>query len=205
MLYFLRCTVWLCIALFSGVSLASNYQIDTKDTHAFIQFRIQHLGYSWLWGRFNRFEGSFSYDPRRPEAARAEVVVDMKSIDTNHAERDKHLRSEDYLDVERYPRARFVAQGYQPTGKGKGELKGELTLHGQTRPLVLTVTKVGEGPDPWGGYRAGFEARARLRLKDFGMDFNLGSAAETMELIISVEGVREERCPRGGNPKRPGC
>ncbi|NBC46948.1 MAG: hypothetical protein GVY22_02920, partial [Gammaproteobacteria bacterium] len=81
------------------------YVIDTEGGHAFVQFRIQHLGYSWLYGRFNDFGGAFSYDPEDPDNASIEVEIETASIDSNHAERDKHLRGDDFLDVERYPQA----------------------------------------------------------------------------------------------------
>ena len=90
---------------------AAEYVIDTEGAHAFIQFRIKHLGYSWLLGRFNEFEGRFSYNEDKPEAASVEVTISTASSDSNHAERDKHLRGTDFLVVERYPQARFVSTG----------------------------------------------------------------------------------------------
>ncbi len=80
-----------------------HYVIDTDKHHAFITFRIKHLGYSWLLGRFNEFTGTFDYDDRNPADNRVGIDIDMNSIDTNHAERDKHLRSDDFFDVARFP------------------------------------------------------------------------------------------------------
>jgi polyisoprenoid-binding protein YceI len=168
---------------------AEDYVIDTA--HAFVQFRIQHLGYSWLYGRFNSFEGGFSYDENDPAAAQVEVTIDTDSLDTNHAERDKHLRSGDFLDVDTYPEARFVSTGYSETGDGTAELEGDLTLHGVTRPVTLEVTAIGAGPDPWGGYRRGFHGTTTLTLADFGIDYDLGPAAREVELELSVEGIRQ--------------
>mgnify|MGYP000131460050 CR=1 FL=1 len=87
----------------AGSSHAVEYLIDTKGAHAFIQFHIKHLGYSWLVGRFNTFSGSFDYDEKNPDAASITVDIDTTSIDSNHAERDKHLRSGDFLDVSKHP------------------------------------------------------------------------------------------------------
>lgn len=170
---------------------AEQYVIDTKGMHAFIQFRVQHLGYSWLYGRFNDFSGEFSYDERSPERARIEVKIETASVDSNHAERDKHLRSDDFLDVKRFPEAVFIGEGYKPNGDGTGVMSGKLTLHGVNRPLEITVTEIGAGEDPWGGYRRGFEGNTSFSLADFGIKKNLGPKSKDVELILSVEGIRK--------------
>jgi polyisoprenoid-binding protein YceI len=169
---------------------AEDYVIDTKGAHAFVQFRIQHLGYSWLYGRFNDFSGRFSYDEKDPAAAKVEVVIKTASVDSNHAERDKHLRAEELLNVAKYPEARFKSISYKPTGPGKATLTGELTLHGVTKPITIDVTEIGHGRDPWGGYRRGFEGTTRLKLKDYDIQRDLGPASAEVELTLSVEGIR---------------
>lgn len=170
---------------------AEDYVIDTKGAHAIIQFKISHLGYSWLLGRFNKFSGEFSYDEKHPETAKVKVDIDVASIDSNHAERDKHLRGEHFLDVEKFPNAQFVSNGYKELGNGKAELSGNLTLHGVTKPITIDVTQIGHGKDPWGGYRRGFQGETRLALADYGIDYNLGPASKEVELYLSVEGVRK--------------
>jgi polyisoprenoid-binding protein YceI len=166
------------------------YVIDTDKAHAFVQFRIKHLGYSWLYGRFDDFRGTFAYDPSDPAASRVEVEIRTASLDSNHAERDKHLRGKDFLDADRYPTATFKSTAFKETGPDRGTLTGNLTLKGITRPVVITVDAIGHGADPWGGYRRGFEGRTRIALKDFGIDYNLGPAAREVELTLSIEGVR---------------
>jgi len=174
-----------------GLALAEDYVIDTKGAHAFIQFRIQHLGYSWLYGRFNDFEGTFSYDEKKPENASIEVTIDMASIDSNHAERDKHLRGEDFFDVDKFPEARFVSTAFEEHGDGTATLTGDLTLKGVTRSVSIDVQHIGHGEDPWGGYRRGFQGTTTITLKDFNIDYNLGPASRTAELELSVEGIRQ--------------
>jgi len=174
-----------------GPAIADRYLIDTKGAHAFVQFRIKHLGYSWLYGRFNDFAGEFTYDEAAPNDSKVEVVIKTASLDSNHAERDKHLRGEDFLGVDKYPEATFKSTSYKETGFNQSVLEGELTLHGVTKPIKIEVTRIGNGPDPWGGYRRGFEGSTTLKLADFGIDYNLGPASREVELTLSVEGIRQ--------------
>jgi len=174
-----------------GPALADRYLIDTKGAHAFVQFRIKHLGYSWLYGRFNDFSGEFTYDEAAPNDSKVEVVIKTASLDSNHAERDKHLRGEDFLGVDKYPEATFKSTSYKETGFNQSVLEGELTLHGVTKPIKIEVTRIGNGPDPWGGYRRGFEGTTTLKLADFRIDYNLGPASREVELTLSVEGIRQ--------------
>lgn len=173
------------------IATAADYLIDTKGAHAFIQFRIQHLGYSWLYGRFNEFGGEFSYDANDPAGNKVNVDIRTASIDSNHAERDKHLRGDEFLDVRKHPQARFVSTKFEDRGDGTATLTGDLTLRGITRPVVIDVERIGEGDDPWGGYRAGFAGRTKFKLADFGITRDLGPASQEVELILSVEGVRQ--------------
>ena len=171
---------------------SAEYAFDRKGTHAFIQFKIKHLGYSWLLGRFNRFDGNFTYDENDPSKATVSVDIDTASIDSNHAERDKHLRGEDFLDVQKYPKATFISTSFEEKGNNKAILKGDLTLHGVTKSIEMEVEHIGHGPDPWGGYRRGFSATTTLMLSDFNINYNLGPASRQVELFISVEGIKKK-------------
>ncbi len=176
------------IALVPAAAEAAEYRID--PAHSVVQFKISHLGFSWMIGTFDKLSGSFTYDPAAgPAGQTVAVEIDTASIDTGHAERDKHLRSADFLDVKKYPKATFVSTGYEGDAKG-GTMTGNLTLHGVTRPVAIAVKKLGEGKDPWGGYRAGFEGALTLTRRDFGVDRNLGPASESLDLFLSIEGIR---------------
>ena len=96
-------------------SQAAEYKIDKKGAHAFIEFKVKHLGYSWLLGRFDDFDGHFSYDASNPAASKVNVVIKTASINSNHLERDKHLRNKDFLNVKKYPEAKFVSTGLRRT------------------------------------------------------------------------------------------
>lgn len=168
---------------------AATYEID--PAHSFVEFRIQHLGYSWLYGRFNRVKGSLDYDTENPNDSKIELDIEPASIDTNHAERDKHLRGEDFLDVDKYPEAGFKSTAFTASDTG-GTLEGQLTIHGVTKAVSIDVIKIGEGEDPWGGYRAGFEGSMELRRSDFDMGYQLGPASETMHFRLGIEGIRQK-------------
>lgn len=184
--------VLIALSLLFSPLHAADYVIDTQKAHAFIQFKIQHLGYSWLLGRFNKFDGHFSYDENNPAAASVVVNIDPASIDSNHAERDKHLRDKDFLYVSRYPEAKFVSTSFEEQGNGKARLTGDLTLRGVTRQVVIDVDYIGHGKDPWGGYRRGFAGSTTLTLKDFGIPMDLGPASQQVQLFLSIEGIRRE-------------
>lgn len=177
--------------LASGASAsAADYKIDKQGQHAFVQFRIQHLGYSWLYGTFRDFDGSFTFDEADPSKDKVNVTINTNSVDTNHAERDKHLRSADFLNVAKFAQATFVSTAVKKDGDAL-DITGNLTLNGVTKPVTLEAKKLGEGKDPWGGYRAGFEAETKIALKDFNIKTDLGPASQDVQLMISVEGIRQ--------------
>lgn len=183
---------WVVAAtLTSGTALAADYLIDQEGQHAFVNFKISHLGYSWLYGTFKDFEGTFSYDAAQPEASAVNVTLRTASIDSNHAERDKHLRAADILNSRQHPTATFTSTRVNSTGEGVADITGDLTLNGVTQEVVISTDFIGEGKDPWGGYRAGFEGKTTLRLADFGITADLGPASESVELTLSIEGIRQ--------------
>lgn len=172
--------------------MADEYIIDKKGMHAFINFSVSHLGYSFVQGRFNDFDGSFSYDEKKPNEAKINIVINTKSVDSNHAERDKHLRGADFLEVDKYPQAKFVSTSYAPSKDNKtATLKGDFTLHGVTKPITIDVKMIGGGKDPWGGHRIGFAGTTTLVMADFGMVKNLGPASKNVELSFIIEGIRQ--------------
>lgn len=149
------------------------------------------MGYSWLYGSFNDFDGGFTFDEKNPSADKVNVTINTTSVFTNHAERDKHLRSAEFLNVTKHPQATFISTSVKQEGDALS-VTGDFTLNGITKPLTLQTKLLGQGKDPWGGYRAGFEAAGNIKLKDYGITTDLGPASQDVELIISVEGVREK-------------
>lgn len=171
-------------------SQAADYKVDVEGAHAFVQFKVKHLGYSWLLGRFNTFDGQFSYDEQAPNASKIAVEIDVTSIDSNHAERDKHLKGDDFLDVSSFPKANFVSSSITFSDDKHAVVKGNFTLKGVTKPISFEVVKIGGGKDPWGGYRMGFSGKTRLKMSDYGMTYDLGPASTHVELGLYIEGIR---------------
>lgn len=180
------------LALTSTAALAEpvKYAVDIPGMHASINFKIQHLGYSWLTGRFDNFNGEFVYDKDNLANSRVNIEIKTASVNSNHAERDKHLRDKEFLNVKKFPKAMFKSTSISGTDKDM-QIKGDLTLNGVTKPIVIKAHKMGEGKDPWGGYRAGFSGSTTLKLADFNITKNLGPASTHVQLDLEVEGVRK--------------
>ncbi len=167
---------------------AADYIIDTKGGHAAITFKYKHIGISWLTGHFKTFSGNFSYDENDVSASKIQVDIDVTSLDSNHAERDKHLRSDDYLDAKKFPRARFVSTRIVDLGSGQATIFGDFTFRGVTREVKIDASITGAGKDPWGGYRVGFEGTTTLDTRSFNMKM---PPTNEIELALFIEGIRQ--------------
>lgn len=168
-------------------TIAADYVIDTQGAHASINFKVKHLGYSWLTGRFNNFSGDFSYDANNPEASTISVNIDTTSVDSNHAERDKHLRDTDFLDVKKFSTATFNSTKVESLGGDKLKITGILSLQGIKKEIIIDAVKIGEGKDPWGGYRSGFAGTTAIQMKDFGYKMDFGQ----IDFDLHIEGIKK--------------
>lgn len=174
--------------LLAGPVLAADFKVD--ETHSNVAFKVSHMGFSTTLGRFNQFEGSYFFDGDNPAASKVNLSIQADSVDTNHEPRDKHLRSPDFFDVRQYPTMTFTSTAYEGT-KESGKLTGDLTLHGVTKPVTLDVAFVGEGDDPWGSFRNGFNAVGKIKRSDYGMEYGLPGIGDDIELNVFVEGIRQ--------------
>src|ERR1700756_3105584 len=172
--------------LTAGQAMAADYVVDKEGQHAFVDFKISHLGYSFITGTFKDLDGKFSFDAAKPEDSKIEFNVRTASVFTNHAERDKHIASKDFLDVGKFADAKFVSTSVKTTGKNAA---GQVTAD-VTKPIVVKATFLGEGKDPWGGYRACFEGTTSFNRQDFGKQMDLGPASNNVELYVTFEGVK---------------
>src|SRR4051794_24710560 len=148
---------------------ADTFAVDPN--HSEVSFQIRHL-VSQVRGRFNAFSGTVQLDPKNLPASSVELHIKATSIDTGVANRDTHLRSADFFDVEKYPEITFKSESVQPAGKDKYNVTGTLTLHGVSKKVTLPVSFLGQAKDPWGGTRAGFETAITLNRKDYGIVWN---------------------------------
>jgi polyisoprenoid-binding protein YceI len=177
------------------LSQASTWQID--PAHTSVQFSARHLMISNVRGEFTKVSGTITSDGDDPGSVKIDALIDAASIDTRVAMRDGHLRSPEFLDVEKYPTITFKSKKLEPNGKGKWKLTGDLTLHGVTCEVVLDV----EGPtaiikDPMGKTRVGASASATISRKDFGLTWNKALEAggvmvgDEIPIVIDVEAVQ---------------
>lgn len=170
---------------------ADSYKIDS--THAHAAFSVTHLGFSTTYGQFKAIEGSFEFDEAAPEKSTVEVTIQTKSVDTANDARDKHIRGTDFFDVEKFPTMTFKSTAIEVTGDNTGNMTGDLTLHGVTKPITLAVTFNKAGPHPFKKeiIIAGFNATGELDRTDFGMNYASPLIGNMIPLIISVEGRKQ--------------
>ena len=173
---------------------AATYNIDPD--HTSITFKIRHL-FSNVTGTFNQFEGKIIYHPDKPEEWKATATIQAESIDTRVPQRDKHLKSKDFFDVEKFPTLTFESTKVTDLAGSTAKLHGNLTIHGVTKEVVLDLDIHGDGKDPWGNVRAGFTAATKINRKDFGLNWNevveSGKllVGEEVEITLEVEGIQE--------------
>src|SRR5690606_26545507 len=139
-------------------------------------------------GRFSNVEGTIEADESSPERSSVEIAIEASSIDTNVGDRDTHLRSEDFLDVENHPRITFRSTNVRGAIDEPGasfEVDGELTIRGVTKPVTLEATFEGRGTDPWGNTRSGFSARTKVDRREFGLTWN--QALEAGGVLVGNE------------------
>ena len=161
-------------------STKTAWKID--PAHSLIEFAVRHLMITTVKGRFGAVEGTVRLDEADPAFADVDVRIDVASIDTREPQRDAHLRSADFFDVETHPHITFTTTRPIARRGNAFELAGDLTLHGVTREVVLDVTEEGRGKDPWGGERLGFSATTRIKRSDFGLTWN--QALETGGVLV---------------------
>jgi polyisoprenoid-binding protein YceI len=178
------------LALAPSLVHAASTEFEIDSAHSSVQFSVSHLGMTRIAGRFDQLQGDFRYDPAHIEKSSARMTVQAGSIDTDHDKRDASLRSDDFFDAAHFPTIRFESKSVNGNDSAFA-LVGDLALLGVSRPVTFRVSKTGEGRDPWGGYRAGFEATTTLKRSDFGMRYMLGPVGDEVTVTIEIEGIRK--------------
>ncbi len=165
------------------------WQIDTA--HSAVHFTVRHMMISNVRGEFQKLEGTINFDEEHPENTTVDIRIDASSINTREAQRDAHLRSADFLDVENYPYITFKSTRVERTGDLTAKLYGDLTIRGVTKPVVLDVEHTGIVTNPWGNLSAGFEASTKINRKEWGLTWNqaleAGGVLVGDEIKINIE------------------
>ncbi len=183
------------IALLTVAALpaaAARYDIDTA--HSSVGFQIKHLAISKVNGSFNDFSGNFAFVEGDPSQWSAEAVIQAASIDTGNKDRDDHLRSADFFDVENFPTITFKSTGVTMTGAAEGVMKGELTMHGVTKEVELDLEFLGTVTDPWGNEKAGFSLSGKIDRREFGLTWSKALETgglvvdDTVKIMLEIEG-----------------
>ena len=165
------------------MSQQTSWTLDPAHTH--VEFAVRHLMIATVKGRFTGVEGTISTHGSSWETGGIEARIQAHSITTGNEQRDQHLRSADFLNVEQFPALTFRSTAIESIGEGKFRLIGDLTIKDVTRPVELLANQEGTVRDPWGGYRAGFTATGRINRSDFGITWN--QAIETGGVLVGDE------------------
>ncbi len=186
----------LALCMFLGMAVptrAATYEVDSD--HSTVMFKVRHL-LGKVSGRFDKYKGTFDYDSKNLQMFKASATIDALSINTNTPKRDDHLRSPDFFDVKQFPTLSFVSKGVTDHKGGKGKLKGNLTMHGITKPVVFDIEFIGEAKDPYGNERASVSAMTTVKRADWGLTWNEAIetggvlVGEDVEIILEIEGVK---------------
>lgn len=176
-------------AVATAAATRTTWSID--PVHSNVEFAVRHLMITTVKGRFTDVQGTVVTDEANPANGSVEVTIGAASIDTREPQRDAHLRSADFFDVDAYASLTFRSTALRNVSPEGFKLAGDLTIHGVTRPIALDVVSEGRGGDPWGGQRAGFSASGKIKRSEFGLVWNqvleTGGFAVSDDIRISID------------------
>jgi polyisoprenoid-binding protein YceI len=179
---------------------AGDYKLD--PAHSRIGFAVRHLEINWVEGRFKDFAGTVHYDDKDVTKSTVEFTAKVASVDTEVEARDKHLRTADFFDAEKYPEMTFKSTGVERKNKDAYVLRGDLTIKGVTKPVALPFTIAGAVKDPWGNTRFGVEAQTNINRRDFGINYGNAFAGgldvgNEVTISLRLEAVQPGLKPAG--------
>jgi polyisoprenoid-binding protein YceI len=166
-----------------------SYEID--GVHSAVHFSVNHLGTGTAWGRFNEVSGSFTHDAEKPAGSSVQLTINAESVDSANEKRDQHLSSPDFFDAKQFPEITFKSTAVKEIAAGDLEITGDLTLRGVTKSVTVRADHVGEGKDPWGNFRKGYDIVFSIAREDYGVSYMKGGLGADVKIYISVEGVRK--------------
>ena len=173
----------------------SSWAVD--PSHTTVEFAVRHMVITTVQGRFSKFDVDLDFDPEHTERSKMVARIDTASLDTREAQRDAHLRSQDFFYAEKFPQMTFASKRVEPTGEGRYRMVGDLTIRDVTREVALDVEFAGFVKDPWGNQRAGFSAQGDVSRKEWGLNWNLALEAggslvgDTVKIAIETELVKK--------------
>lgn len=177
----------------------TTWAIDTS--HSSVGFTVRHLVISKVHGQFTRWTGDLHLDPANLPASSVNVTIEAASIDTREPQRDGHLKSADFFNVEQYPHLTFKSTDVAVGANNTFTVTGELTIAGTTKPVTLEVESLGGAKDPWGNQRVGYSARTTIDRREFGLTYNQALEAggvlvgEKVEITIEIQAIAQAAAP----------
>lgn len=180
----------LVLACNHALAAPEAYKID--DAHSFVNWSIRHVA-SKTTGTFSDVKGNILIDKEDLAQSSIEAKINLLSVNSSHAKRDKHIKEADYLDTEKFAEATFVSQKIEAKNNSEGVITGNFTLHGVTKTMSFPFKVLGFGSDPWGGYRVGLEARTTIKASEFGFGWGLKPnppVGDEVEITLLIEGVK---------------
>ena len=179
----------------AAATALGTWTIDPAHSH--VEFAVRHMMITTVKGRFGVVHGGVRIDDADPSKGEAEIEIDADSIDTREAQRDAHLKSADFFDVEKYPTITFVSTEVLPRGGDKFQLIGDLTIKDVTQKVVINAEKTGQGTSPWGQQVVGFEADTDVDRKDYGLTWNVALetggflVGDKIKINLEVEAIQQ--------------
>ncbi len=187
-----RTALILCIlaTLLGGAAIAQEENFALDPAHSGLNFKISHLGLSWVHGRFDELSGHFTLDRQNPANCSFELAAKSESVDTNNRKRDDHLRSPDFFNAKQFPAIKFKSTAVRPSKDGY-DVTGDLTLHGVTKPVTFLLSGGKTAEFPKGVHRTGFSAEVAVKRSDFGVTKFAGAVGDNVYIEVSFEGTKK--------------
>lgn len=174
---------------FVPAASAANYTVD--NVHTSVLFKTTHLNVTPFWGRFNKVTGTFAFDAANAAASKLAIEIDVGSIFTAEKKRDDHLKSPDFFNAKQFPTITFASTAVKAGNKsGSYLVTGDLTIRGIKKSITVEFTKTGEGKDPWGGERIGFEGQFTVNRLDYGVSYMPDALGKDVTIVVTVEGIK---------------
>lgn len=184
------------ILTLGSLAFADSFKLDESHTH--LGFKIRHLGFSNVRGKFDKFQGTGKFVEKTGKLSDLKVTIQASSINTNEPDRDKHLRSADFFDVVKFKELKFESTDIKYKGKKPTQIIGKLTIHGITKTVTLDIEEWGgKAEDAWGNQRIAFEATGKIDRRDFGLTWNKGlkkvaglTVGNDVTFVLDIQGIK---------------